>query len=197
MWLVLSMIGVQLASTMVMAEQFPIKSGNAALGATQWANYCERCHNMRDPTEFEPEFWRPIITHMRLRAGLNGEETRNILAFLQGTAADTNQTFRATRAPPGSGSETAESLSGESVYQTNCVACHGTDGTGVIPGTPNFASAKSPLATKTKDELLQSILNGFQSKGSSTAMPAKGGNPALSEQEIRGALDYLLATFSN
>ena len=152
---------------------------------------------MRDPTEFEARLWRPIVIHMRLRAGLKGEEARNILAFLQGSAADANRTFRVAPVALNSRSEPTEGLSGESVYQTTCVACHGADGTGVFPGTPNFTSANSPLATKSRDELLRNMLNGFQSQGSPMAMPAKGGNPALGEQDMRNVLEYLLENFSN
>ena len=173
------------------------EAGDPVLGATQWANNCARCHNMRDPSEFEAKAWRPIVTHMRLRAGLNGKEARNILAFLQGSAADANQTFRVTPVSQNPRPGTTEALSGESVYQTTCIACHGADGAGILPGTPNFTSAKSPLATKTQDELLRNMLNGFQSKGSPMAMPAKGGNPVLGEQDMRNVLDYMLENFAN
>ena len=173
------------------------ESGDPALGANQWADNCRRCHNMRDPTEFEAQLWRPIMTHMRLRAGLTGQETRNILAFLQGSAANANQRFRVTPVALKSSSATGSGLSGESIYQTTCIACHGADGSGVIPGTPNFTSGKSPLASKGRDELLHNIYNGFQSEGSPMAMPAQGGNPALSEQDMKNVLEYLLATYAN
>lgn len=171
--------------------------GNPVLGATQWANNCARCHNMRDPTEFEAQLWRPIMTHMRLRAGLTGQETRNILAFLQGSAANANQRFRVTPVALNSSSVAGSGLSGESIYKTTCVACHGADGSGAIPGTPNFNSAKSPLASKGRGELLHNMYNGFQSEGSPMTMPARGGNPALSEQDMKNVLDYMLATYGN
>ena len=40
-------------------------------------------HNMRDPNEFRDDIWKPIVTHMRVRAGLTGQEARDILEFLQ------------------------------------------------------------------------------------------------------------------
>ena len=52
-------------------------------GATAWANNCARCHNMRDPGELPDDQWRAVVTHMRIRAGLTGAETRDILMFLQ------------------------------------------------------------------------------------------------------------------
>lgn len=54
-----------------------------ARGATAWTQNCARCHNMRQPTEFRDDLWKPIVTHMRVRAGLTGMEARDILAFLQ------------------------------------------------------------------------------------------------------------------
>ena len=53
-------------------------------GAQAWANNCARCHNMRDPKELRDDQWRAAIGHMRVRAGLTGQEARDILAFLQG-----------------------------------------------------------------------------------------------------------------
>lgn len=57
--------------------------GDFVRGAKSWAQNCARCHNMRDPKEFRDELWKPIVTHMRVRAGLTGQETRDILLFLQ------------------------------------------------------------------------------------------------------------------
>jgi len=56
-----------------------------ARGAQAWANNCARCHNMRDPKELRDDQWRAAIGHMRVRAGLTGQEARDILAFLQGS----------------------------------------------------------------------------------------------------------------
>ncbi|TAK88062.1 MAG: cytochrome c [Betaproteobacteria bacterium] len=56
-----------------------------ARGAKAWADNCARCHNMRDPKDFRDDQWKVIVSHMRLRAGLTGQEARDILAFLQGS----------------------------------------------------------------------------------------------------------------
>lgn len=57
--------------------------GDFARGAKAWAQNCSRCHNMRDPKEFRDDLWKPVVTHMRVRAGLTGQEARDILEFLQ------------------------------------------------------------------------------------------------------------------
>ena len=54
-----------------------------ARGARLWANNCGRCHNVRDPKELRDDQWKPVMTHMRIRAPLTGAEQRDILLFLQ------------------------------------------------------------------------------------------------------------------
>ncbi len=56
-----------------------------ARGAKSWADNCSRCHNMRDPKELRDDQWRAAMMHMRVRAGLTGAETEDILKFLQGS----------------------------------------------------------------------------------------------------------------
>ncbi len=55
-----------------------------ARGARTWADNCSRCHNMRDPKELRDDQWRVVVSHMRVRGGLTGQEARDVLAFLQG-----------------------------------------------------------------------------------------------------------------
>jgi len=52
-------------------------------GVQAWANHCSRCHNMRDPKELRDDQWKVVVSHMRVRAGLTGQEARDILRFLQ------------------------------------------------------------------------------------------------------------------
>lgn len=58
-------------------------AGDAGRGVALWADSCGRCHNVRAPQEFRDDQWKVIMTHMRTRAGLTGQDTRDILAFLQ------------------------------------------------------------------------------------------------------------------
>ena len=62
------------------AQSDPMKFAN---GAKTWADTCARCHNMRDPKSLRDDQWRAAIAHMRVRAGLTGEEAENVLVFLQ------------------------------------------------------------------------------------------------------------------
>ncbi len=63
-------------------DTWPVK-GNFANGAKAWAENCTRCHNTRDPRELRDDQWITAVYHMRLRAGLTGQETRDIVTFMQ------------------------------------------------------------------------------------------------------------------
>lgn len=66
----------------VMAEDSP-PVDDLTRGAKLWVDNCGRCHNMRDPKEFNDDQWRVITMHMRVRAGFTGQDTRDMRAFLQ------------------------------------------------------------------------------------------------------------------
>lgn len=88
----------------------------------------------------------------------------------------------------------ANAADGEAIYMGTCVACHGTDGAGMIPGTPDFTSKSGPLA-KTDAVLIANISNGFQTPGSPMAMPPKGGNPNMTEEDVGAVLAYIRKSF--
>lgn len=102
--------------------------------------------------------------------------------------ARTTPTPAATSAPSGN------AAAGGQVYAATCVVCHGPKGTGAIPGVPDFTIANGRLA-KSDSALLRNMTNGFQSPGSPMAMPAKGGNANLSDQDMKNALAYVRKAF--
>ncbi len=165
--------------------------GDISRGATSWNQNCARCHEMRNPNEFRDDLWKPIVTHMRVRAGLTGQQQRDILAFLQ---ASNNPLPVKVSARTVAKETTHTTLSGSEIYNQTCVACHGADGAGGMPGVPDFTAPDGPLA-KPDDTLIQHITEGFQSPGSPMAMPAKGGNPGLNEAGVRAVLGYLRENF--
>lgn len=83
---------------------------------------------------------------------------------------------------------------GNAIYHETCVACHGEDGRGVVPGAPDFTKKGGPLS-KPHSLLTQHIMNGFQEPGAPLAMPPKGGNPELDEQQIKDVHAYLHKAF--
>ncbi len=85
---------------------------------------------------------------------------------------------------------------GEKVYAQTCIACHGANGKGSIPGVGDFTRADGPL-TKSDEALIKRIRDGLATAGKPLSMPAKGGNPSLSDAEIAAVLRYLRASFSD
>jgi cytochrome c5 len=57
----------------------PATKGRAQI----WAETCNRCHNTRSPDSYSGKEWSVVMTHMRVRGYLTGEDQRAILEFLQ------------------------------------------------------------------------------------------------------------------
>lgn len=164
--------------------------GDFARGSKAWADNCSRCHNIRPANELRDDQWLTTVFHMRVRAGLTGQESRDILTFLQ----TSNVSFAADTAEPDE--SPASSLTGKEIYQQTCVACHGPDGKGVFSGVPDFTNPQGRLG-KTDEELLKNVQNGIQSPGSPMAMPPRGGNSALTGGDLRNVIKYLRSEFGS
>lgn len=109
-----------------------------------------------------------------MRAGILGRMTRRATSasvltvlLLQGLLA----------AP----SRAAEPIDPAALYETHCAACHGRDGRGVLPGSPDFR--RPDTLAKPNGVLMRAIRDG---KG---AMPAYYG--VLNDAETRRVVDYL------
>ena len=72
---------------------------------------------------------------------------------------------------------------GKKVYEASCQACHG----GAGPGVPHVGKKEdwAPRIKQGKDTLHKHAIEGFN------AMPAKGGNGSLSDDEVKAAVDYM------
>jgi mono/diheme cytochrome c family protein len=178
----------------ISAQTYP-EPGNIAKGAQTWSENCSRCHNMRDPKDLRDDQWITSVFHMRVRAGLTGQQTRDILTFLQQSNNETVVASNDGKATKPSTSMSSSGLTGAQIYAQTCIACHGNDGMGTVPGSPKFAGKNSPL-NKSDVELMKNISEGFQSSGSPMAMPAKGGNANLTVEDIRNVLKYIRDKFS-
>lgn len=79
-------------------------------------------------------------------------------------------------------------------YEETCVACHGEKGKPTMPGIPDFTSRKGPLK-KPNGKLVTSITEGIDRPEADLAMPPLGGNPDLTEKDVRDILSYMRKTF--
>jgi len=80
-------------------------------------------------------------------------------------------------------------IDGKKIYNGMCVACHGAG----VAGAPRVGDkgAWAKRIDQGASTLYANAINGVQ--GSSGVMPAKGGNPALSDDEIKAVVDYMVA----
>lgn len=51
-----------------------------------WMSTCGSCHSLRSPSEYSPEEWPVIVSHMRTRAGLTKSQAEAISDFLRRAA---------------------------------------------------------------------------------------------------------------
>ena len=74
---------------------------------------------------------------------------------------------------------------GEGLYKQTCAVCHAAG----VAGAPKLGdkAAWGPRIAKGKDALYASGLKGRN------AMPAKGGNPALADADVKAAIDYMVS----
>ncbi|MGB7543163.1 MAG: c-type cytochrome [Burkholderiales bacterium] len=72
---------------------------------------------------------------------------------------------------------------GKKVYESTCVACHGTG----VAGAPKFGD-KAAWAPRIKTGVQSLYASALKGKN---AMPPKGGNPALQEADVKAAVDYM------
>ncbi len=73
---------------------------------------------------------------------------------------------------------------GKKIYEAGCVACHGSG----VAGAPK-AGDKAAWGPRLKPGVNALYASALKGKG---AMPAKGGNAALADADVKAAVDYLL-----
>ena len=78
---------------------------------------------------------------------------------------------------------------GQSIWMQNCEGCHGW-GIAEAPIPMNYPEWQERIA-KGKDILYQHALEGFFGPDD-TMMPERGGNPELTDEEVKAAVDYMI-----
>lgn len=109
-----------------------------------------------------------------------------LLAVGQAALADPEESAGARATP----NTAAAPLTGPQVYNVVCIACHAPPGVGGAPALGD-REAWAPRIAKGMDTLIDHALHGFT--GGAGVMPRKGERPDLSDAEIIGAVEYMVA----
>jgi len=123
-------------------------------------------------------------------ADLSDDEVAGAVAFM---ANQSGANFKAPEPKkaeaPAAAADAGGAVDGKKVFEGTCQACHATG----AAGAPKVGDkgAWGPRIGQGKDTLYKHALGGFT--GKSGAMPAKGGNPGLSDAEVKAAVDYMVS----
>jgi mono/diheme cytochrome c family protein len=79
-------------------------------------------------------------------------------------------------------------------YARACLSCHAGDGAGSFPGVPDLTDPSGPLSREPND-LLTRVIAGIHTPGAAMVMPARGGDPSLSDAELADVLTYMRRSF--
>lgn len=85
---------------------------------------------------------------------------------------------------------------GSAVFHQTCIACHGANGKGMLPGMPDFNDPHGVL-TLPETVLEKRITDGYHGGNAPIAMPPKGGDANLTQNEIKDVIAYLRTTFQH
>ena len=114
------------------------------------------------------------------------------LALVAAACGGGDESSDTTSGPAGPG----DAVAGAAVYSGTCAACHGPDLQG-IDGLGKQLVPNEFVATNTEDELVAFLLVGraaddpLNTQG--VEMPARGGNPSLTDQDLHDVAAYLQA----
>ena len=153
----------------------PAKGGNADLTDDEVRRAVAFMANKAGATWKEPAVAAPAAV-----ASASAAPARNCVAAPAATAA---------AAPAAPAAAAAGKPDGKKIFEGTCSVCHGAG----IAGAPKFGdkAAWAPRIAQGVNVLYTHAIGGFTGKGG--VMPPKGGNLALTDPDIKAAVDYMVA----
>ncbi len=92
------------------------------------------------------------------------------------------------------GGDVGGAANGQAVFKTTCSACHGQNAEGVDGLGPDMRNNEFIQSQSNADLILFIVAGRSTTDPANTTgvdMPAKGGNPSLTNEEIADVVDYL------
>lgn len=117
------------------------------------------------------------------KAGKDATDARHVTVSETPTGETVGASETATQAP----GKTDDTASGEAVYKRACVGCHKTGAAGA-PRVGDASAWESRIA-RGSASLVQTAINGVPG----TAMMARGTCGACSDDDIKAAVEYMIA----
>jgi cytochrome c5 len=133
-----------------------------------------------EPQETDPNAAQQVAARIAPAAGVYAGNTgRAAMAAAQEAAA------KAAAAQVAYGGTT----DGKTIYDNLCTSCH----TAGINGAPKLGNKSmwAPRIAEGLDTLVQHAINGYHGPDGNT-MPAKGGNPALTDAQVKAAVTWIV-----
>lgn len=129
-----------------------------------------------------------VILAMMALAACGGDDKKEEAAPAQQEQPVAAQQAAAPAAPVG------DAANGGKIFATACVACHGPEGKGVT-GLGKDLTTSEWVAQQSDEQLVEFIKRGRDAgdalNTTGIAMPPKGGNPAMSEQEVADIVAFV------
>jgi mono/diheme cytochrome c family protein len=97
-------------------------------------------------------------------------------------------------ASSGQNAQNGGETNGQALFTSNCSACHGPTGAG-LPGLGKPLTTSEFVGSLSDEELLAFIKTGRPADDplntSGVLMPPKGGNPALTDEQLQAVIAYI------
>jgi len=150
------------------------RDGDPIRGARLYSDNCGRCHNPRPPNEHTNRDWSIVMTHMRIVAGLPGQQARDVYAFLTSSNKPLRQ-VAASRDPVAQSGAVSTDLN-------MCRGCHVIGGDGGAIG-PDLAG----LFQRRNEEWIRLQIQNPRAHNPASVMPELG----LTSAQVDAIMDTL------